>query len=93
MSCKHGIGNGCVFCLTDKHCPKCNSVMAVEVGTDIDLHYSCTPCGNEAMFIEAIKSVYAEAKYLRDSGYDGPFIGKPVEGLFNAIAKAEIWVK
>lgn len=39
--------------------------------------------------IDALMPVYEAAKQLRDSGYDGPFIGEVCEPLFRAIAEYE----
>jgi len=35
------------------------------------------------------RAVYEAAKRLKDSGYDGPFMGEAIEELFNAINEAE----
>jgi hypothetical protein len=39
--------------------------------------------------IDALMPVYEAAKRLRDSGYDGPFIGEVCSPLFDAIAEYE----
>lgn len=38
---------------------------------------------------DAVHKIAVEAKALRDSGYDGPFIGEAVAPLLRSIAKAE----
>lgn len=91
--CRHGIEGECIFCAPKKLCKRCDHEMAVEVGSDTPMHYTCSHCEKERWRIEALEKVYAEAKYLRDSGYDGQFIGQPIEGLFKAIADAEVWMR
>ena len=39
--------------------------------------------------IDALTPIYEAAKQLRDSGYDGPFIGEVCEPLFSALAEYE----
>ena len=38
---------------------------------------------------EAVHKIAVEAKALRDSGYDGPFLGVMIRPLFEAISAAE----
>ena len=51
----------------------------------------CGDCGGQERaekaeaLVKDLQAVVKAAKYLRDSGYDGPFLGTPTEALFKAL--------
>lgn len=38
---------------------------------------------------DELRAVVREARALRDSGYDGPFMGEPIEPLFEALRRLD----